>query len=386
MKILFTGGGTGGHFYPIIAVAQSINEKVIEKKILNPKLYFMSPTKYNPRALFDNEIEFVQVPAGKIRRYFSVLNFFDLFKTAYGVIIAIIKMYNIYPDVVFGKGGYASFPALFAARLLRIPVIIHESDSRPGIVNKWASDFADRIAISYPNALDGFINGQKNNAKIEKIKSKIAYTGYPIRKDIIEPLTNGAREFLNLEEGTPTIMIIGGSQGSQTINDCIIDSLPELVKKYQIIHQTGRKNFDSVKSTAEIVLKDNPNSYRYHPFDYLNDLAMRMSAGVSSIVISRAGSSIFEISTWGIPSIIIPLPKEISHDQIENAFAYARSGACVVMEEYNLSSHILVSEIDRIMNNQSILDRMHESAKNWSHTDAAGKIADAIIEISLKHE
>ncbi len=382
MKILFTGGGTGGHFYPIIAIAEAINAKVRDKKILQPSLYYMAPSKYNPRALFDNEIEFIQVPSGKIRRYFSLLNISDIFKTIYGAIIAIIKVYNLYPDVIFGKGGYASFPALFAARLLNIPVVIHESDSGPGRVNTWASKFAQKIAVSYPDSFNEFINKDKTG----KLKEKIAFTGNPIRKEIIEPLTNGAREFLNLEEGTPIILIMGGSQGSQAINEVIIDSLNELVGKYQILHQTGRKNFQSVSETAKIVLKDNANSYRYHPFDYLNDLAIRMSAGVSDLVISRAGSSIFEISAWGLPSIIIPLPKEISHDQIKNAFSYAHSGACTVMEEYNLSSHILVSEIDRILNNQHIKDRMRQSAKQWSHIDAANKIAEVILNIGLKHE
>ena len=156
MKILFTGGGTGGHFYPIIAVAEAISERVTEKKILPPKLYYMASNKYNPRVLFDHEIEFVQVPAGKIRRYFSLLNLTDLFKTAYGCLRALSKMFSIYPDVVFSKGGFDSFPALVAARFLRIPVVIHESDSEPGRVNAWAGKFAKKIAVSYPDAAKFF--------------------------------------------------------------------------------------------------------------------------------------------------------------------------------------------------------------------------------------
>ncbi len=378
MKILFTGGGTGGHFYPIIAVAQSIQSKVTEKKILPPTLYFMSPSKYNPRALFDNEIEFVGVPTGKIRRYFSILNFTDLFKTLYGMLLGLYKVYSIYPDVVFGKGGYTSFPALFAAKILRIPVVIHESDSSPGRVTRWAAKFADKIALSYPSAADYFPK--------QKALGKIAFTGNPIRKDIIMPLTNGAREYLNLEDGVPTIFIMGGSQGAQTINDAVIDSLPELVSRYQIIHQTGTKNLQMAKDTVSVILKDNPHASRYHPMDYLNDLTIRMAAGMSSIVISRAGSTIFEISAWGLPSIIIPLPKEISHDQTANAFAYSHSGACTVIEESNLTSHILLAEIDRIINNKHINDRMREGAHKFSHLDAADKIAEVILEIALKHE
>jgi UDP-N-acetylglucosamine--N-acetylmuramyl-(pentapeptide) pyrophosphoryl-undecaprenol N-acetylglucosamine transferase len=374
MKILFTGGGTGGHFYPIIAIAESIYDRAKERKILKPKLYFMAPGKYNPKALFDNDIEYVGITAGKWRRYFSILNFFDLFKTIWGIVIATIKMYRIYPDVVFGKGGHGSFPALVAARILGIPVIIHESDTSPGIVNKWAGKFAKKIAISYPESIEYFP------------KDKVAFTGMPVRKEVKDRLINGARELLNLEENTPVILVLGGSQGSQKINDTIIDSLTELVNRYEIIHQTGKKNFESVKETAKVVLKDSDKITRYHPFDYLNDLSMRMSAGVSSVVISRGGSSIFEIASWGLPSIIIPLPKEISHDQVENAFSYARSGACTVIEEHNLSSHILISEIDRIMNNQHISSRMSESAKQFSHSDAPVKIADALLEIGLEHD
>ena len=210
--------------------------------------------------------------------------------------------------------------------------------------------------------------------------------GKRIKKEIIQPLSNGAREYLNLEENTPVILVLGGSQGSQIINDVIIDSLNELVGKYQILHQTGRNNFNVVKDTAGIVLKDNPNAKRYHPLDYLNDLSMRMAAGSASVVISRAGSAIFEIAAWGIPSIIVPLSKEVSHDQTKNAFAYARGGACTVIEEFNLSSHILIAEIDRIMDNQQIKDRMSQGAKEFSHIDAASKIAEVILEIALKHE
>ncbi len=378
MKILFTGGATGGHFYPIIAIAEALYEQARQKKIVTPKLYFMAPSKYNPRALFDNEIEFVQVPAGKIRRYFSLLNFTDLFVTLFGIFVAIIKLYRIYPDVVMGKGGYGSFPALVAARLLRIPVVIHESDSHPGRVTAWAGKFAEKIALSYPEAGPFF-------EKLGK-PGRVAFTGLPIRKEIREPLSNGAKEYLQLEDSTPTVVILGGSQGSQRINDAVLDALPSLVKNYQVIHQTGRANFEMVKQTAEVILKDNENRYRFHPFDYLNDLSMRMAAGAADVVISRAGSTIFEIASWGVPSIIIPLSKEVSHDQTSNAFSYARTGACTVIEELNLSSAILVSEIDNIVKNQSIKDRMRQSAKQFSHSDAAVKIADVLLEIGLEHE
>lgn len=375
MKILFTGGGTGGHFYPIIAVAEAINEEVKAKRVLPPQLYFMAPSKYNPRALFDNNIEFVQVPAGKVRRYFSLLNITDAFKTLLGCFVAIFKMYSILPDVVFGKGGYASFPALFAAKILRIPVVIHESDSRPGKVNSWAGKFAQRIALSYPDAVRYF-----------KHKDRVAYTGNPVRTEILQPLMNGAHEFLKLEQGIPVVLVLGGSQGAQAINDVVVGALPDLLNRYQIIHQTGKANLEAIKETLTVILKDHPYSYRYHPMDYLNELTLRMSAGVADVIVSRAGSTIFEIAAWGIPSIIIPLPHSVSHDQTDNAFAYSKTGAASVIEENNLSTHILAEEIDRIYNSPSIKQTMRDHAKAFARIDSAKVIADAILELALKHE
>jgi UDP-N-acetylglucosamine--N-acetylmuramyl-(pentapeptide) pyrophosphoryl-undecaprenol N-acetylglucosamine transferase len=285
-------------------------------------------------------------------------------------------MYSLFPDVVFAKGGFASFPALFAAKMLRIPVIIHESDSKPGRVSMWAGKFAKKIAVSYPSAAHYFT----------KHSDRVAYTGNPIRKEILLPLSNGAHEFLNLEEKTPVIVILGGSQGSQNINDVVIEALPELLNRYQVIHQTGKNNLEEIVSTSKVILKDHPFAYRYHPFDYLNELAMRMSAGVADVIVSRAGSTIFEIAAWGIPSIIIPLPHGVSHDQTANAFAYAETGAASAIEENNMSSHVLIEEIDRIYNSPRIKETMKAQAKAFARTDSANVIADAILNIALQHE
>ncbi|MDP3996766.1 MAG: undecaprenyldiphospho-muramoylpentapeptide beta-N-acetylglucosaminyltransferase [bacterium] len=374
MKILFTGGGSGGHFYPIIAVAESIRDIAREKRLLKPELYYISTDSYNARLLYDNDIFFKKVQAGKTRRYMSVKNFFDIFKTVAGVFKAIIIVFKIYPDVVFGKGGYASFPVLFAARLLRIPVVIHESDSEPGRVNAWAAKFAVRIAISYPEAAKFFP------------EDKVALTGNPVRKEILSTREEGAHEFLKLEVAVPLILVIGGSQGAQAINEIIIDSLPELVEKYQIIHQTGKANYETVTTTARIILEKSPHRDRYKPFDYLNDLSLRMAGSVASLVISRAGSSIFEIALWGMPSIIIPIPEKVSHDQTKNAYNYARVGACTVIEEQNLSKSILVSEIEHLMSNPKLMESMSQSAVNFSRPDAAEKIAREILTIALRHE
>lgn len=373
MKILFTGGGTGGHFYPIIAVAQAIREVAKRDRLLDPSLFYMAPTKYDERALFDNDIIFEQSYAGKMRRYFSLLNVTDLFKTLVGVVSALMSLWRIYPDVVFGKGGYVSFPVLFAARILGIPVVIHESDSHPGRVNMWAGKFAKRIAISYKNAAEYFP------------RERVAFTGNPVRKEIMDPIHEGAREYLKLNDPIPTIFILGGSQGSKRINESIMEVLPELASKYYIIHQTGKDNIDEMGNTANVVLNNSIYRHRYMPYAYLNNMAMRMAAGAASVIISRAGSTIFEIALWKVPSIIIPIPQEISHDQTSNAFAYAKAGACSVIEEINLTPHVLASEISRLIDKPEIAESMKKAAETFAHRDAADKIAAEIVKIGLSH-
>ncbi|MES2203560.1 MAG: UDP-N-acetylglucosamine--N-acetylmuramyl-(pentapeptide) pyrophosphoryl-undecaprenol N-acetylglucosamine transferase [Patescibacteria group bacterium] len=374
MKILFTGGGTGGHFYPIIAVAEAINDEVRERKLIEPQLYYAAPKPYDNEMLLANGITFVPTAAGKVRNYFSVLNFFDYFKTAWGVFRAVLRVFFLYPDVVFGKGGYASFPTLLAAKLFRIPVVIHESDAHPGKVNLWAGKFAEKIALSYPDAASYFN------------KDKVAYTGNPVRKAALVPAREGAQEYLNLKKELPVILVLGGSSGSQTINDAILAALPQLLPKYQIVHQTGEDNIKEVQGRAKVEMNDSPLLDHYKPFGYLNDLAMRMSAGAASIVISRAGSTIFEIAGWGIPSILIPIPEPVSHDQVKNAFAYARAGGGVVIEQNNLTPGLLVEEIDRILGSEEIKHKMSAAARNFARADSAKLIANAILDIALAHE
>ncbi len=374
MKILFTGGESGGHFYPIVAVIQELQNIIKKERLLGVKLYFMAPNPYDKNFLFENDVIFEKVSAGKLRRYFSLQNITDIFKTGFGIIGAIFKIFSIYPDVVFGKGGYGSFPALLAAKLFRIPVIIHESDTVPGRVNMWAGKFAKRIAISYPEAAEYFP------------KDKVAYTGNPVRKEIMIPAESGAFEFLNLEPNVPVILVLGGSQGASLINNSILSILPDLVGHYQIIHQTGKNNFETVKETAKVVLAQSEHAERYRPFDYLNTLALRMAAGAADLVISRAGSSIFEISAWAVPSLLIPISDSNGDHQRKNAYLYARTGAANVLEEGNLTPHLIVSEIEKIMTNPELQKKMTESAKNFNRPDAAEIIAKELISIALEHE
>ncbi len=379
MKIIFTGGGTGGHFYPIIAVAQAINHIAKEKKLIKPELHYFSPSSYNPGLLFDNNIEYKKTSAGKIRRYFSLLNIFDIFKMGWGTLGALLDVFDVYPDVVFGKGGYGSFPTLLAARMLKIPVVIHESDSVPGRVNKWAGKFAYRVALSYPEAAEYFPKAKKEN--------KIAYTGQPIQHELLQAENSQTgKRFWGLED-KPTILVLGGSQGAEKINNAILDALPELLKYFQIIHQTGAQNIKIIEQTSSAILINNPASkHRYKPKGYLTLLEEKMAAGAADIIISRAGSTIFEIASWGKPSIIIPITDSNGDHQIKNAFTYARSGAAEVIKESNLTPHVLVAELRRILETEGLVQKMSDATKIFFKPNADLAIAKEILSIALSHE
>lgn len=374
MKILLTGGGTGGHFYPLIAVAEKINKISDQERLVDTKLYYMSDTPYDKAALFENGINYMEVLSGKQRLYSSPRNILDKFKVGLGCISATFQLFSLYPDVVFSKGGYASVPALFAARLLGIPVMIHDSDSVPGRVSLWSAKFAKRIAISYPEAVEYFP------------KDKTALTGQPIREEITKKATEGAYEYWKLDPNVPTVFVVGGSLGAQTINNTLVDILPTLLNTYQVIHQTGPTNAQDVAERVSVVLDKHAFRSRYVPVGFMTPLMIKMAAGAATIIVSRAGSMLFEMAAWGIPSIIIPIPENVSRDQKHNAFNYARAGACSVIEESNLTPSVLEAGIENLISNPERLKIMSANAVKFSGGDAAMAIAREIVSMALKHE
>ncbi|MFA6353853.1 MAG: UDP-N-acetylglucosamine--N-acetylmuramyl-(pentapeptide) pyrophosphoryl-undecaprenol N-acetylglucosamine transferase [Candidatus Paceibacterota bacterium] len=375
MKIVFTGGGTGGHFYPIIAVVQKVNEIIDKEHIIGAELYYFSDGPYDKEILRENRLLYEEVKSGKMRTYFSFKNFSDIFKVFFGAINAIFKMFTVYPDVVFGKGGYSSFPTILASRILGIPVVIHESDSAPGRVNKWAGHFAKAVAVSFPEAASYFP------------KKTVAWTGQPIRAEIEHSADRKeALKYFKLEENIPVILILGGSQGAELINNVVLDALPRLIKNYQIIHQTGVKKFKTVSGQAEVILPSGQYGIKYLPFPFLNSLQMKMAAGAATIVISRAGSTLFEIASWGIPSILVPFKNSNADHSRKNAFNYARAGACDVIEEANMTANILSSEIERITEDKVGYEKMVKNVKAFNKKGAAEKIAQVLVDIALSHD
>jgi len=378
MTIAFTGGGTGGHFYPLIAIAEAINDMAREKQLVEPALYYLAPEPFDARALFENRMVFIRIRAGKVRRYFSLANASDTFVTLWGTLAAFITLLRLYPDVLVSKGGYASVPALIAARLLRIPVVIHESDAKPGRGSLLGARFASHIAISFESAADYFP---------KQVQERIARTGIPIRKALMRVEPEGATQYLGLEPSIPTLLVLGGSQGSVRLNETVLTALPTLVAFANIIHQTGANNLAGVEAVSKVILAKDAHASRYHPFDYLSETSLQRAAGAADLVLSRAGAgSIAEIGVWKKPSIIIPIPETISHDQRSNAYAYARTGAAVVIEEENLTPHLIVAEAKRILGDHALAKQMSEAAATFTDPNAARVIAGTVLNIALSHE
>lgn len=374
MRIVLLGGGSGGHFYPLVAVARALRDIAEEERIVSMDIIMMGAKPFDPDALVEDNIQYEEVPAGKIRRYFSISNFSDSIRTIRGIFRAIWKITLHPPDVVFSKGGYDSFPVLVAARMYRIPIMIHESDAVPGVVNKWAGHFARRIGVSFPETVHLFP------------QEKVALIGNPIRISIIGGSHDEAFDMFNLESGIPTVLVLGGSQGAQKLNDAVISLLPELVERAQVIHSTGKDNYESVKGEADVSMGESVHKKRYHPFPLLNQSQLRNASLVSDVVVSRAGAgAIFEIAAWNVPAILIPITDSAQNHQRENAYNYARAGAAEVVEEANLTPHLLGAEILKIIGDESRKNDMRVAAKSFARVDAARKIASELIRLGL-HE
>ena len=372
MKILFTGGGTGGHFYPLVAVARKLRDIAEEEKLVSVELVFIGDKAFDQDLLNFEEVRFIQLNSGKIRNYASSQNFFDYFRTGIAVIKALWILYTEFPDVVFSKGGYISFPVLFAARVYNIPVIIHESDAVPGKVNKWAGKFAKRIAISFPEVAQYFPEG------------KVALTGTPIRTQILGGNKDEALELFRFRGDVPTVLVLGGSQGARAINNVILQALPQLLEKVQVIHQTGLELNKEVLSESSVIVNSPELKERYRVYPFLDEDKLRNASRIASLVVSRAGgNAIFEIASWATPSILIPLPLAAQNHQRENAYSYARAGGCEVIEETNLTPNVLAFQIFRLIEDKEKVESMRRGAQKFSKLDAAESIAREIILLGL---
>lgn len=366
MRIVLTGGGTGGHLFPLVAVTQKIREK------LGPDcefLYIGSGAQLERNVMSQENIPTKFVLSGKMRRYASLENITDIFKMPLGFLQSLWILLRFMPDVIFSKGGYVAVPVVLAAWIYRIPVLIHESDAIPGTANKFLSRFATRVAVAYPSAEEYF--------PLEKT----ALLGNPVRGGVLGGTPDAIKLKLSLTESKKTILVLGGSQGAMAINKALIEILPQLLQEAQIIHQTGEQNYDTVvRLAAEQGIKAGREGYV--PVKFLNDDMMRDSLELCDLVISRAGAnSIAEIAAHAKPAILIPLPSSANDHQRMNAYSLAKIGGALVLEESNLGVTMFTQKINEVLFSEDLAPQMAEKIGSFYHPQAADMIANGLIEL-----
>lgn len=374
MRIVLTGGGTGGHLFPLVAVSRKINELAREGNLGEAEIYYLGPGSFLESSLEREEINFHHsvLITGKWRRYWSIKNFVDIFKILAGFLEALWKLLVIMPDVIFSKGGYGSVATVLAGWLYRIPIILHESDSVPGLANRLMAPFATFIAVSWNEAAKHFP------------EKKTYFTGEAVRDAFFEEPKEKERVLLHLTGNMPTILVLGGSQGAQKINDIILDILPNLLNMSQVIHQTGDENYNSVFNESRVILKEmaKEQTALYHPVNFMVEPEYIAAIHSADLVISRSGAgSIFEIAASSKASILIPITNSPNDHSKRNAYIFSSGGRAEVIEESNLTPNLILSVISAILNNPLKKKKMEALAKEFATPNAAKLIAQALINL-----
>lgn len=370
-RILLVGGGSGGHVFPLMAVAEAL-------RAADPsaELIVFGEGQFLETAIKDSGLPYVKILAGKFRRYFSPLIVWDIIKMPLGFFQCLWLMFRYMPDVIFCKGGYVSVMPAFVAKLYMIPVYTHESDSVPGVANRFIGKLATAVFTSFESATGYFKPG------------KAVLVGNPVRPELLSgDKTAGLTQF-NLRADKKTILIAGGSQGAKRINDAIIEAIIPLVQSFQIIHQCGDSQLVAMKAVIDQYVKEGEKSYgpmissnyRLYPFFSAQDLSMAYA--VADVIISRGGASnLFEIAALGKPAIIIPITKSASDHQAQNAAEFHKYGA-VVIEEANITPHIIINQIQELLEParyQAVATQIKTFAKPNAANDIAAQILNSNI-------
>ena len=348
--IVLTGGGTAGHVTPNIALIPRL------KELGYTISYIGSYEGIEKKLIEDVNVPYYGIASGKLRRYFDPKNFSDPFRVlkGYGEARKILK--KLKPDVVFSKGGFVAVPVVLAAKHLHIPVIIHESDMTPGLANKISLSAATKVCCNFPETM-GYIP-----------EGKAVLTGSPIREELLHGNKLAALNLCGFAANKPVILVIGGSQGSVAVNDAVRGILPELLKKYQVIHLCGKGKLDSTKTDME----------GYIQFEYVKKELADLFA-LADVCISRAGANaICELLALRKPNLLIPLSANASRgDQILNANSFAKQGFSTVLEEEVLTADTLSQAIEETYKNrQQFIDKMSESHLNNAVKTIMGLIHD----------
>lgn len=366
IKIVFTGGGTGGHLLPVISIARELRRLPGGQNI---KCYYIGPSDELGNILLSQEnFKIYHIAAGKIRRYFSFQNIIDaLFTIPFGVVQSFFLMLWIRPKLVFSKGGAGSAAVVIAASSLGFPLFLHESDTVPGLSNRAAYKEAKKIFISF--AKTEFFDLQNTTL-----------VGNPIAKELLGGSKEQAQELFGVTLQKPVLLFLGGSQGAEAINDFVLSIANEALAKHEIIHVCGKKNYKQVSAEADVIVNKDFEPY-YHLRDFLHTGELKSAYAAADLIISRAGAgSIFEIAAAGIPSILVPLPSAAGDHQSKNAYEYAKTGAAIVIEQENLNPNFVLAKIDYLMEHPEELEKMKKGALSFARPQAAEMIAQEILD------
>ena len=370
MKILFAGGGTWGHLFPIIAVARELQRLHTQDDL---ELFYLGPKDENAKLILKQEgIKASYILAGKLRRYFSFQNILDaLFNIPISFLQSFYLLLINRPHIIFSKGGTGSLPVTFAARLLIIPVFLHESDIVPGLSNRITSKWAKKVFVSFE--------------KTEYFDlSKVIVTGTPIKKELLEGEKASAKELFNLTSEKPVLLFLGGSQGAESINNFVMILLADLLKEYEVIHVCGKRNYNQLVVALPAFLEKEWEPY-YHLYASLTEIELKHAYAATDLIISRAGSaSIFEIAGAGKPCVLIPLPSSAGDHQSKNAYEYAKNGAAIIIEQENLIPNFFIGKINYIVSSPTVKEEMRQAALNFAKPLAAKQIAREILQYLQK--
>lgn len=359
IKIIISGGGTGGHVFPAIAIANALKRKISDIEILFVGAEGRMEMEKVPAAGY----KIVGLNIRGFQRKLTLSNISVLIKLMESLKKAKKIISEFKPDVVVGVGGYASGPVLRIASKRGIPTLVQEQNSYPGITNKILSAKVTKICVAY----DG----------MEKFfpKEKIYLTGNPVRQDVIklEGKRVRAAEFFELDMAKKTVLVVGGSLGARTINEAIGNSIERFAENgIQLIWQTGKLHFAKAKDAVESYRQ---NGIRTYDFITKMDYAYAMA----DIVVSRAGAiAISEISAVRKPVILVPSPNVAEDHQTKNALALVNHGAAILVKDVD-AGQTLVNKIIELVNDEETQFKLQEKITPFSHTDADDKIADTII-------
>lgn len=376
LRILLTGGGTGGHIYPLIAVAQKLREISASENLRLDLVYLGSYGSFLETLSAEN-IRVIKITGGKFRNYTSILNILDIFRTTFSFFEAWVKLFFLMPDIIYSEGGPGALPVVLMGRFYRIPIIIHEANVIPGRTNIVSARVAQRIGIAFAGA-----------AKYFKGKN-VALVGNPMRKELTENVPNQvfAKTELKFSNTIPLLLVLGGSQGSTRINDFIFANLDFLISNFQILHQVGESNYEDAKGKVGFLLKnftsEEQSRFRLVPYFETTD-AIKTAYAAADLIVGRAGAgTIFEIAAFKKPSILIPLPE--GYDQRANAYEFAETGATLVLEQGNLLPNLFREQVIKILSDKLLQTKMSEAAGKFAKPDAAGIVAEEILKLATNN-